>query len=225
MVEQKKGRGCFFYGCLTVAVVVIIGIIGIYFGVRFFAKQAINRFTTTNGVAIAPVKLPRAQGNAVTQRIEEFKKDLRAGRAATPLELTSDELDYFIRNSEGWAHMRDHLHVVITNSHIEAEISFPLEAVHPSFKGRFLNGTAEFEPKIRNGALVVDLRSVKAKGQPVPEKILAGLRQNLTWQPQGNDPNADLLRNLESVEVQDDRIVVIPKPKPPEPAKTGPERR
>jgi hypothetical protein len=218
MVEEKKGRGCFFYGCLTVAVVTILGIIGIYFTVRYVAKQTIAKYTSTNGIAIAPVTLPRSRGDEVVRRIENFKTELRAGRATQPLELSSHELDYFIRNSEGWAHMRDHLHLAITNGQIEAQISFPLEAMHPSLKGRFLNGTAEFEPKIQNGILSVDLRSVKARGQAVPEKFLEGFRQSMTVQPDAKDPNAELIRNLESLEVKDDKIVLVPKSKPVAPS-------
>jgi hypothetical protein len=216
MADANKGRGCFFYGCLTVAIVTILGIIGIYFTVRYVAQQTIARYTSTNGVAIAPVTLPRERGREVTQRVENFKTALRSGQATGPLELSSDELDYFIRNSEGWAHMRDHLHLAITNGQIEAQISFPLEAVHPSMKGRFLNGTAEFAPKIQNGVLTVDLRSVKARGQPIPDKYLKGFRQSMTVQPSANDPNADLIRNLESLEVKDDKIILIPKSKPVE---------
>ena len=220
MAEANKGRGCFFYGCLTPVIVTILGIIGIYFTVRYVAKQTIAKYTSTNGVAIAPVTLPRERGREVTQRIDNFKTALRAGQATGPLELSSEELDFYIRNSEGWAHMRDHLHVAITNNQIEAQISFPLEAMHPSLKGRFLNGTAEFEPKVQNGVLSIDLKSVKARGTPVPEKFLKGFRQSMSVQPSANDPNAELIRNLESLEVKDDKILLTPKVKMPE-AKTN----
>src|SRR5436190_2315957 len=121
MAEDKKGRGCFFYGCLTVAIIAIIGLIGIYFTVRYVAKQALS-YTSTNGLAIAPLTLPRERGREVMDRVENFKAALKAGRPTGPLELNSDELDYYLRNSEGLAHMRDHIHVAINNGQVEAQI-------------------------------------------------------------------------------------------------------
>jgi hypothetical protein len=211
MAEAKKGRGCFFYGCLTTAVVVILGIVGIYIGARVFWKHNVNKYTATNGVAIAPISIPREQGKAVLNKVEDFLADLKAGKATGPLELTSDELDYFLRNSEGWAHMRDHFHIAVNNGRVTADLSFPLEAMHPSMKGRFLNATAELKPKIENGALVIEMQSVQAKGQTVPAKILAGFQQGMRWKPDGNE--------LESIEVKDESIVLVPKIKAKEPAK------
>jgi hypothetical protein len=211
MAEANKGRGCFFYGCLTVAVCAVVAIVGIYIGVRYYAKKLITTYTATNGVAIAPVTLQRNQGDAVLDRVENFEAQLRAGKATGPLELNSDELDYYIRNSETWSHMRNHLHVAITNDRIEAQLSFPLEATHPTLKGRFLNGTAEFEPKVKDGVLSIDVRSVTVKGAPLPGKMLENFKKSMVWQPQGNDPNAALFNNLQSLEIRDDRIILIPK--------------
>lgn len=212
MAEPNKGRGCYFYGCLTMAVCAVVAIVGIYFGFRFYAKKLITTYTATNGVAIAPVTLPRNQGDLVLDRVENFESQLRAGKAPASLQLTSDELDYYIRNSQTWSHMRNHLHVAITNGQIEAQISFPLEATgHPALKGRFLNGTAEFEPKVKDGVLSVDVRSVTVKGAPLPPKMMDNFKKSMTWQPQGDDPNAALFNNLESLEIRDDTIVLVPK--------------
>ena len=202
------------------AIVTVVGIIAIYFTVRYVAKQTVGLYTSTNGLAIAPITLPRERGREVMERVESFKAALRTGRLTSPLELTSEELDYYLRNTDSLAHMRDHIHLAITNGQIEAQISFPLEAVHPSLKGRFLNGTAEFEPKVQNGVLRVDLKSIRAKGQDIPESMLKGIRQSLQAPPNPKDPTSALIQNLESLEVKEDSILLVPKSKTAEPVKT-----
>src|SRR5436853_1507301 len=115
MAEEKKGRGCFFYGCITLVIVVILAIIGLYFGTRFFINKLVNTYTSKTPVAVAPVKLPARDGGAVVKRVDDFTKALREGATVAPLELTSDELDYAVRNSPAGAALRDHAHLVITN--------------------------------------------------------------------------------------------------------------
>lgn len=206
---EKKGRGCFFYGCLTTAVIVVLAIIGIYVGARVVGKRILNTYTSTNGVAIAPVTLPRDQGNAAVRKINDFVADLNAGRATGPLELTAEELDYFVRHHKDWAHMREHLHVDINNGRVQAQISFPMQAINPSLKGRFVNATAELTPKVSNGALMIEVNSVKSRGQAVPQKFLGGFQQNISWKPEGAE--------LESVEVRESSVVITPKIKPASP--------
>src|SRR5215213_11156757 len=92
MAEAKKGRGCFFYGCVTLFVVVILGIAGIYFGIRYGIKYARDRYTASQPVAVAPVTLPATEGEAVVKRVDEFKKQIQSGTATNALVLTGDEL-------------------------------------------------------------------------------------------------------------------------------------
>jgi hypothetical protein len=44
--------------------------------------------------------------------------------------------------------------------------------------------------------------------------MLENFKKSMVWQPQGNDPNAALFNNLESLEIRDGRIILVPKVPP-----------
>src|SRR5947208_9698379 len=90
MAEAKKGRGCFFYGCITLIVLVILAIAGIFFGIRFGIKFVRDHYTSTKPIAVEPANLSAAEGARVVQRVDDFKKAVQTGTAA-PLELNGDE--------------------------------------------------------------------------------------------------------------------------------------
>ena len=210
MAEGKKGRGCFFYGCVTLIIVAILAIAGIFFGIRYGIKYARDRYTANQPVAVAPVALPETEGQAVVKRVDEFKKQIQAGTATNALVLTGDELDYWIRNSAS-AQLRDNMHVKITNDQVRAQLSMPLDALGPAWQGRFLNGDANVGITVRNGVVAFDLRSVTVGDKPVPPQILAGMSQNMEWKLQPNDPNAALVTGFKDIEVKDGKIILHPK--------------
>ena len=51
---KSKGRGCFFYGCLTAAILFILGAVALYFGARYAMKTVLNAYTETR-----PASLPK----------------------------------------------------------------------------------------------------------------------------------------------------------------------
>jgi hypothetical protein len=212
MAEAKKGRGCFFYGCITMIVVVIVGIVGIYFGARYVVKKAVDLYTSKTPVAIAPVKLPAAEGERAQTRLDDFTKSFKEGKTPEPLTLTSDELDYLVRNSVEGKKLKDSAQVIITNDQIRAQISMPLGAIRPELSGRFLNGVATLSARVRNGAVVLDLDSVDVNGQPLPKQFLDSMRkQPIEWRPDANDRNAALIQNIGRIETKDGKLVLYPK--------------
>lgn len=210
MAEGKKGPGCFFYGCVTLICLVILAIIGIFFGVRFAIKYARDHYTAKQGVAVAPVALPPAQGDSVVKRVDDFKKQIQNGTATNALVLTGDELDYWIRNAAG-PQLHDHLHVIITNDQVRAQLSMPLDDMGPAWRGRFLNGDADVGLGVKNGMVSFDVRSLNVAGQKVPQQALSQWSQNMHWNLQPNDPNAALLTGFKDIEVKDGKVILHPK--------------
>jgi hypothetical protein len=213
MAEGKKGRGCFFYGCVTLIVLAIVAIIAIFFGVRYGIKYVRDHYTAKQGVAVAPVALPPAEGADVVKRVDDFKRQIQSGTATNILVLSGDELDYWIRNSAG-PQLRDHVHVTITNDQIQAQLSMPLDAFGPAWHGRFLNGNADVGVGVRNGMVAFDFRSLTVGGQTVPPQALAGMNQNMQWKLQPNDPNAALVTGFDKIDVKDGKIILHPKGAP-----------
>ena len=142
MAEAKKGRGCFFYGCVTLIVLVILAIAGIFVGIRVGIKFVRDRFTASKPIAVDPANLPAAEGGRAVQRVDDFRKAIQAGTASAPLELTGDELDYVLRHSPGNG-LQDHAHITINDDHLHAQLSMPLDMYGPTWFGRFFNGEAD----------------------------------------------------------------------------------
>jgi hypothetical protein len=212
MAEAKKGRGCFFYGCITLIILVILLIAGIYFGARAGIKFLRDNYTATAPVAVPPTTLSGAEGARVAQRVDDFKKALQGGTAAEPLELSGDELDYVVRNSPG-NDLKDHARLTITNNSVRAQLSMPLDVYGPTFFGRYFNGEADLDVRMKNGALAFELKGATMNGKPVPPQALSKMSQNMEWRPDAGDTNAAALSNLDRVEIKDDKIVFIPKGK------------
>lgn len=213
MAEPNKGRGCFFYGCLSVVAIVLVAIVAGVVGVRIAYTKGVERFTTTNSVAVAPVKLSTNQGEPVLKRLNDFTTDVKSGKAVEPIELTGDELDYVVRNSESGSKLRNSMHLMITNDQLRAQISLPLDMIGwEKLKGRYFNGDATFDARVENGVLTVDVKSAEMNGQALPAEVTAGMK-NINWQPQPHEASADLFRNLEKVEIKDGKMILVPKAK------------
>lgn len=210
MPEPKKGRGCFLYGCLTVVGLIVLVAIAAFIAFSL-AKKAFVSQTSATGIAIAPIKLPTREGEDAMNRVETFSKDMQAGKAVKPLVLTSDELDYYLRSTAGGAPFHDRMHFAITNNRVESEFSWPLAAMGTGMgvKG-FLNGKATFKVNINNGALVADVDSLEVNGKPVTG-WLEKMRKNFKYEPSAEDRSGKLFRNLDHVDIEDDKIVLFPK--------------
>lgn len=217
MAETKKGRGCFFYGCITLVVVGVLAVgmiaAGFYFGLSYLR----DTYTSAKPIAVAPVTLTSSEGGPAVKRVEDFRKALASGQPLAPLELTGDELDYVVRNAR--PDIRDSMHLFITNDQIHAELSYPLEAITPRLAGRYLNGTAQAVLRVQNGGVAVDLKAIELNGQPAPKQFLDNLKtQGMEWKPQPKDVGADIVKNLEAIEIKDGKIILKPKNSTPAPA-------
>jgi len=212
MAEAKKGRGCFFYGCITLMVLAIIAAVAILIGVRYGYKYARDHFTSTKPLAVPPVALSTDQGARVTQRVEDFQKELRAGTAKAPLELSSDELDYYVRNSNTNG-LNDNIHLTIVNDHIHAQMSIPLDMQGPTFFGRFFNGEADVPLKLQDGTVSFQLQNPRVNGRPPPGWLLRVMNQNLQWNPVPGDGQSGGITNIDKIEIRDDKLILYPKTK------------
>lgn len=214
MADPKKGRGCFFYGCLTLVAVVVIGLIAIFFSVRYFYKTVITKYTTTKPVAVEPVRLSTKEGDTVVQRIVDFTQSAQKGNAAGPLELSSDELDYYVRTSPSVSMFKDSLHLGITNDQIHAQMSLPLGTMSPALNGRYFNGDATFSIALQGNELIITPSEIEMNGEKVPEKFMQQMRaqQNFRFGKNSNDQATDaLVRSLSKIEIKDGKLKLYPK--------------
>ncbi len=209
--QVKKGRGCFFYGCLTLVIILLVGAAGLYFGVRYAINKVVANYTDT-----VPMKLPALEAVSATElaalqdRVKNFKDALDAGKSAEPLVLEERDINALIAGSPDFARFKDSLHVSLVGDQIKGQVSLPLDTLGFSrFAGRYLNGAATLKASLENGVLIVTIESLNVKGNDVPEQIMSQLRkQNMAQEAYKDPKTAETMRKLETIQVQDGHLTI-----------------
>ena len=208
--QTKRGHGCFFYGCITVIILFLVASLALYFGARYALKQVLARYTDTTPLALAQVNLPTVELKALQARVEAFQKAVQAGAAAAPLVLSETEINALISHDPSFSGLKNRVNVALEGDQVKGQVSIPLENLGWSlFRGRYLNGTAAFKVSLSNGVLIVTLQSLRVKGEDLPAQFLAQLqKQNLAKNLYDDPKSAEVMRNLESVEVKDGQVTL-----------------
>jgi hypothetical protein len=211
--QPPRQRGCFFYGCiiasiLMVLVLILVGL-GVYFGYRFFT-QLVEQYTATAPRELPKVAMPADQRTSLQKRVEEFGKAVEDGKTVEPLVLTGDDLNALIEEAPAFAELKGKVYVKIEGDELKGQVSFPLEKFGLAMlKGRYLNGEADLKASLNNGVLIVTLDSIEVNGKRVPEEAMTNLRQeNLAKDAYKNPKHAEILRKLESLEINDGKIII-----------------
>ncbi len=213
--QTGKGRGCFFYGCLTLVVVLVVGAFGLYFGTRYLVNRLVARYTSPTPMAVPRVEATPEEIRGVQARFKEFAEALQAGRPAAPLSLSERELNLLLNHAPQAGEFKDHVHVAIVGNKLRGTLSLPLERLGlgwRALRGRYFNGMAEIKAVLENGILLVTLDALEVNGQPVPERVMAGIRsQNLAKDLYKDAASVELLKKLEAIAVEDGRLLIRPR--------------
>jgi hypothetical protein len=211
----KPRRGCFFYGCATGLVLLVLALGAIMIGLRY-VKKMVNQYTDSAPMELPTVQMSRSEVDQLKQRFEAFQQAVREQRSVPPLELTSDDLNALIAGVSDQQALKGKFYLSVESNQLKGQVSLPLQDLGVSlFKGRYLNGTASFNVSFRNGALSVTPQAVIVKGKPLPESFMQELRkENLAARQTTNAGTAAVLRGLEDIQLKDTKVVVVPKEKP-----------
>jgi hypothetical protein len=207
--NPPKQRGCFFYGCLSLAVLgllfIVLGVVG-YFVVKSTVARWTNDYTETTPALVEKVEYPRAKMDALRAQLAAFKGALDKGTNQMELVLTADDLNAFIAQEKG---IQGKLFVRI-DDRIKGELSLPLEDIGPlKLKGRYLNGTVTFKVVLAKGALDVRLDDVTVKGKPLPGMMLSELKkQNFAQNFQKDPKTAADIAKFESVQITNGTVIL-----------------
>ncbi len=219
---RKQPRGCFFYGCLTAIVVLVVGGIGLYFGIRYALERFVETvvpYTEATPMELPKSTLPEADYTQLQQRIRTFRAALDTKVGTAPLVLTSDELNALIAKDPSWSQLKDAVHVSMRGDEITADLAIPLgdyAANVPGgdrLKGRYLNGTATVKITLVDQKFALDVRSVDIHGKSLPPAVMAGLRaQNLADLQEGSPDLVKVKSMLQSLHVVDGKLTIEAKP-------------
>jgi hypothetical protein len=214
MNEQapKPRRGCFFYGCITGAVLLVL-LLGLLLAGLHYVKRLVNRYTDTKPMELPTLQMSQAEMLQVKERFEAFEQAVREHRATKPLTLSADDINALIASGGDQQSLKGKVYVSLDGDQLKGEVSVPLQEVGLNMlKGRYLNGSATFNLSFQNGTLSVTPQGIQVKGEPLPEVYLREIRkQNLAVALTNNPEAAAVLRGLEEITLKDGKLVIAPK--------------
>lgn len=210
---RKSGPGCFFYGCLTSIILLILVTVGGYIGVRWWFNQQVEKLTDARPMALPTVEYTQAEADDIRARVDAFSKAVEDNQPSEPLVLTGRELNLLIATVPDLVKIRDKVHLDIEGDRLKGAISLPVETIPfkwlQKHKGRYLNGAAELGASLSNGVFRVTLESLTVKGKPLPEQVMSGLRQqNLARDFYKSEEGLKMLEKLEGLTVAEDRLTI-----------------
>jgi hypothetical protein len=203
----KKGRGCMFYGCLSVIIFFVLATAAIYFGVNYFVSHVIDQYTMTEPIALPKVAASEESYKVEKQRLDDFIQAVKTGQGAAEISFTQDQLNTLVNFYPELKEFRDHIFITIKDDQLGGKVSYPLDKL--GFAGRFLNGEATAAVKLENGVLEIFLRSFSVKGAPVSDAFLKKISsQNLAGKLYEDPKYIEVVKKLESVAIHDGKIVI-----------------
>ncbi len=206
------------FGCLLIFALLVFGAVLGYFGVRSAVGTLAMEYTSEEPLRLPEVNLPDPGVTALEGRIRSFGEALEQNRPTEPLALTEDELNVLIQRVLGRRSRagKDLLaRVRIVGGRLEAVVSIPLADFGEGFRGRYLNGKARVSTGVSGDRLVAHLEDLKVGDHYVPDAVRERISaENLLKDAYGDPETARFLTRLQSVEIGDGKIVLIPKSRP-----------
>jgi len=100
-----KKHGCFFYGCITSLILLLVLAVGIVLGTRFLLSrlnQLVAQYTDTSPTPLPAVELPPEEMKALSDRVAAFSQALDAHSNAAPLILTGPQVNALLATRPPW---------------------------------------------------------------------------------------------------------------------------
>ena len=214
MTDQaaKPRRGCFFYGCIS-GLVLLVLVLGALMAGLHYVKTLVNRYTDTQPMELPAVQMSQADVAKLKQGFEAFQQAVRDQRPTKPLTLTADDINALIASGSEQQPTRGKFYVSLEGEQVRGELSMPLQDMGLNmFKGRYLNGKATFNLSFLNGMLSVTPQTLQVKGQPLPEAYMQQIRkQNLAAALTNEPSTAAVLKGLEDIQIKEGKLVIVPK--------------
>lgn len=211
-LTRSDAGNCWVYGCATVAVLGIIGVIVAVFGTRYMYKQLVENFTDDTPIPMPVVEATEDEIATTIERFDTWVTSMEDEEGATILRLSEQDINILIQHHPDNEEARNYMYVTIDGSEIEGEVSVPLDKLEmESLKGRYFNGSLKLEVSFLDGELKIFIKEASLKGEPVADSVMSGFRTQNLADELNNDPEMEeLFENLESIEIIDGILIITP---------------
>jgi hypothetical protein len=214
-----KKRGCFFYGCITSLVLLLLIFIGLFIAMRLAIRWGNNKvaeYTDTSAMSVPKTDMTDDEIKTLKERVATFNNAVDAHSNTPPLVLTSREINGLLANDPDLKDYKDKFYVSLDGDTINGQVSLPLDGLKkvPIFsvldlKGRYMNGSGTFKGSMENGALSVFIEDLDVHGKPLPADFIKGLQAQNLAQVFNNDPNAQQpFKKYDSVQVTNSTLII-----------------
>ena len=226
METQKKGRGCLFYGCITIIVVIVSLFVGTYLGTRYALNAVVTKYTSNAPAEVPDLNLSEEER---TRRVGLLQTNLQETlRTGGMVSLDEIDLNLLLEESPDLKNFADQMHIGIETNLIKAQVSIPLDQfaewkkVAKRFRskqlsGRYLNATLSLKPGFQNKKLELELVDVTVNGESLPETFTGKIDLDALTQEANQDPEVRrVLDRIRAVEVSDGQVKIEVAETPPE---------
>jgi len=208
LATPRQGRGCLFWGCISILVVVLLagGLAGAWVCKFYGFLNDISEDAPRDDLAV-PAPTPEELA-VLEQRFEAFEG---AAAADGDAELVLDADDINARLLASNPELQGMVKVSIAGERLLVDASVPLEGI--GLGGRYVNGTIEAGLEMRDGRVEVRLESVRTtKGDEIPKDVLDEMSRHVSEDPDTRkrvleDIFGNAARHAKSLEVKDGRLV------------------
>jgi hypothetical protein len=209
--NPPRKRGCFFYGCITLIVAMVIFAVAGVIMFRYVQRKVMD-YADTTPMPIEKGDASPAKVNAIQKRIDAFKEGVATQNTAQELVLTAEEINTLLAGQPDLQRLSDRLSVLIEGDQLKAKLAWPLDEI--GLKGRYFNGNATLKVSASKGDLDLHIDDVQTQsGKALPASILQEMRKHdFADDLQRDAQTAAALRYVESVEVKDGRVIIRSKP-------------
>jgi hypothetical protein len=209
----RKRRGCLFYGCLSVVLVlVLLALLAWY-----LVTRSVTAYTDESPRPLPVVTLPPEQAEALQERASAFEEAVKAPEPEVEeppsLVLSEEEVNTLLfRENPG---LQGKLLVRLGADRLIAELSLPLDFLHLRlFKGRYLNGRAVMNVSVRDGKVFAFIDDLQVNGRPLPKVLDRALKEknlgeDLHFQPE----TQRYMDRIKSLEVKDHHLIIRARPR------------
>jgi len=223
-----KGRGCFFYGCLTGILVFFGVLVGLYFGIRQ-AVRILNRdYTATAPTPLPQLQVSQSERERIAQSIREQADAAAKSKSPPPLALSETELNVLLAQSPELKSYVKQIYFKPEDNILKAQVSIPLDQFDfwktaskrmwlPELRNRYLNGTASFDVASSNGQVTLFLKDLVVNGKSLPKTFIDKVKsENLARNANQDSKLQPTLNRVQSIEVKDSKVIVhFSPPSPP----------
>lgn len=211
--SPKVGKFSPFAGCLIMVIVglLIAGII-VYSWQSYKQVQAtVHGFTekAPAELAIMDVSDRGAEQKALSEKLKGFKT-LVDKKQAGSLSLNADELNLAVATYEILEPNRGQISVTsISESGVEAAISYPVKAGFSSDEKLYLNGVITMLPEVTKGSLFPTVKSVRtARGDDIPQEFKKFISESMLHPVRNDEELGALLQRIARVELVGEEILL-----------------